>query len=120
MEVVGVGNEPHEGGDVVAGDGGSGGQRSQHLHRLGGQADLLFGFTQGRGQEVGVLRVPDSARKGDLAPVVLHQEGALGEQHLEYLSLHKQGHQHPGGHQVRGRGRPGRLLGQMVLEAGQD
>ena len=69
---------------------------------------------------MGVLRVPDPARKGDLAPVILHQEGALDEQHLELLFGHKQGHQHPGGHQVRVRVQRGRFQGQMVLEAGQD
>ncbi len=105
---------------MVAGDGGYRGEGSQHLHRRGRQADLLFGFPEGRGQEVGVLRVPDPARKGDLAPVILHQQGALDEQHLELLFGHEQGHQHPGGYQVRGRGRRGRRQGQMVLEAGQD
>ncbi len=78
--------------------GGEGVERADHLHDGGVEVDLLLGLAQRGVLRGGVERGVDlAAGEGDLARVVGHRVGALGEHHVRLAVLLVHRHEHRGG-----------------------
>lgn len=56
---------------------------SEQLHIRRFDADFFPGFSQGRGQQVGIFGVADPARKGEFASVVVQVWRPSGNQQIE-------------------------------------
>ena len=96
-----------ERGDCISGEGLHGRQEAQHLGRRYIQVQFLPRFTQGRGQQGGILGLTGASGEGDLPGVQTKVLGSLDQQHMRPVIPGIQDNQYRRGFLISGWGASG-------------